>query len=110
KAACCAALAGCGQGKDAGNVSEKERAHLRRQALDWLRADLTAWNRRLKDGKPRDVALVRRVVQYWQQAADLSHVRGDALAKLPEAERQDWQKLWAEVRNLLSQTARESPK
>src|SRR5437763_2953473 len=35
-AACAAALAGCGQGKDADQSDEKERGRLRRQALDWL--------------------------------------------------------------------------
>src|SRR5262249_30096661 len=39
-AACAAALAGCGQGKDADKFDGKERARLRRQALDWLRAAL----------------------------------------------------------------------
>jgi hypothetical protein len=50
-AACAAALAGCGQGQDAAKLDDKERAGLRRQALDWLRADLEAW-RRLLDQEP----------------------------------------------------------
>jgi eukaryotic-like serine/threonine-protein kinase len=37
-AACAAALAGCGQGKDADKLDLKECARLRQQALDWLRA------------------------------------------------------------------------
>src|SRR5262249_54943508 len=41
-AACEAALAAAGQGKDATQLDAKERARLRKQALDWLRADLTA--------------------------------------------------------------------
>src|SRR5262249_10728418 len=44
-AACAAALAGCGQGKDADQSDDKERGRLRRQALEWLRADLTAYRR-----------------------------------------------------------------
>src|SRR5204862_7263241 len=39
-AACAAVLAGCGQGEDAVRLDEPERARLRQQALDWLRADL----------------------------------------------------------------------
>src|SRR5262249_34945560 len=51
-AACAAALAGCGQGKDADKLDEPERAHLRRQALTWLKAELTAWGTLLgKDPK-----------------------------------------------------------
>src|SRR5262249_59110865 len=41
-AACAAALAGCGAGQDADQLDDKERAGLRRQALDWPRADLAA--------------------------------------------------------------------
>src|SRR5262249_16927199 len=40
KAACAAALAGCGQGKDADKSDYKERALWRRQALAWLPQDL----------------------------------------------------------------------
>jgi hypothetical protein len=37
-------------------------------------------------------------MQHWLADADLSGVRGsESLAKLPEAERQEWQKLWADV-------------
>jgi hypothetical protein len=42
-AACVAALTGCGQGMDADKLDAKERARLRQQALDWLRADLKAY-------------------------------------------------------------------
>jgi serine/threonine-protein kinase len=37
-AACCAASAGCGLGKDAATLSEPERARLRNQAREWLQA------------------------------------------------------------------------
>ncbi len=46
-AACAAALAGCGLGKDADQLDDRERARLRRQALAWLRADLQAWGHQL---------------------------------------------------------------
>src|SRR5262249_60068767 len=41
-AACAAALAGTGQGKDAARLGGSQRLALRRQALTWLRADLAA--------------------------------------------------------------------
>jgi hypothetical protein len=44
---------------------------------------------------------VRQTMQHWQQDTDFNGVRGDAaLAKLPEAERQEWQKLWRDVEAL----------
>jgi serine/threonine protein kinase/Flp pilus assembly protein TadD len=99
-AACAAALAGCGRGKDAGRSGEEARGRLRRQALDWLRADLAALGRRLDQGSDRagGAARVGRTLKHWQADSDLAGVRGsEALARLPEAERQVWQKLWDAV-------------
>jgi len=97
-AACAAALAGCGQGKDAGKLAESERARLRRQALDWLKADLAAWRQQLEKDPTKARITVPKQMEHWQRDADFAHVRGpEALARLPEAERSEWQKLWEEV-------------
>jgi tetratricopeptide (TPR) repeat protein len=103
-AACAAALAGCGQGKDAGMLDDTERARLRLQALDWLRADLVAWGR-LQEKEPDKVApVLTKTMQRWQQDTDFAGVRGpEAIAKLPGAERMEWQKLWADVGEMLKQ-------
>jgi tetratricopeptide (TPR) repeat protein len=100
-AACAAALAGCGKGKDAADLDDKERTRLRQQALTWLRADLTAWGK-LLDREPEQArAAVLKAMQHWRKDADLACVRGDALAKLPEAEGREWRKLWDDVGELL---------
>jgi tetratricopeptide (TPR) repeat protein len=97
-AACAAALAGCGQGKDADQTEDKERMPLRRQALDWLRADLDAWRRQLEKEPDKARRVVRQHMEHWQHDEDFAGVRGpEALTKLPEAERQEWQTLWREV-------------
>jgi hypothetical protein len=45
-------------------------------------------------------------MQHWLQNSDFVGVRGaESLAKLPEAERQDWQKLWQEVEGLRQRAA-----
>jgi serine/threonine protein kinase/tetratricopeptide (TPR) repeat protein len=109
-AACVAARAGAGAGEDAARITDAERAGFRRQALDWLRADLNAW-RRLLDKQPDKArgAVVQRM-RHWLGDGDFAGVRGpDALAKLPEAERQDWQKLWADVQHLLDHAADKPP-
>jgi tetratricopeptide (TPR) repeat protein/serine/threonine protein kinase len=101
-AACAAALAGCGRGKDADKLDDKERARLRRHALDWLRADLVAWGRLLKKEPDKTGPVLVKTMQHWQQDTDFAGVRGtDVIAKLPEAERQEWQKLWNDVADLL---------
>jgi tetratricopeptide (TPR) repeat protein len=106
EAACAAALAGCGQGTDAGQLDEKERVRWRKQALEWLQADLAAYAKRLKSGKPSDCQLVRQRLQGWQGDQDLAGLRiTDAVAKLPLEEQKACQQLWAEVKALLAKTA-----
>jgi tetratricopeptide (TPR) repeat protein/tRNA A-37 threonylcarbamoyl transferase component Bud32 len=100
-AACAAALAGCGKGADAAKIDDKEQARLRRQALTWLRADVALLVEQMKSGKPAGRA-VQATLLHWQKDSDLAGVRDQgALAKLPEQERGDWQKLWADVAALL---------
>jgi tetratricopeptide (TPR) repeat protein len=103
-AACAAALAGCGQGADADTLDTAARARLRQQALDWLRAELAAWRKVLEGDRSKAAPAVRKQMQHWLQDADFAGVRGpQALARLPEAERSAWQKLWAEVEELFVQ-------
>ena len=102
-AACAAALAGCGQGRDGQQTDDKERVRLRRQALEWLRADLAAWGRVNKADKARP--LIAQHLQRWLADTDFDGVRrSEALDRLPEAERQAWRQLWADVAALLART------
>jgi serine/threonine protein kinase/Flp pilus assembly protein TadD len=106
-AACAAALAGCGEGKDADQTDDKERARLRQQALDWLRADLAAYRRDLSKAPEKAGPAIRGRMGHWLQDKDLDRVRGpEALANLPDAERQEWQKLWTEVDELRQKAAK----
>jgi Flp pilus assembly protein TadD len=100
-AACAATLAGCGQGKDADKLDAKDRARLRQQALDWLRARLKS-NRQVMEKNADDASpKIAQRMQHWLQNTDFAGVRGpEALARLPEAERKEWQKLWEEVEEL----------
>jgi serine/threonine-protein kinase len=102
-AACAAALAGCGQGKDKDLTGDQERARLRGQALEWLRADLSAWRQLLDKERDKVRPVVLKTMLHWQQDTDFAVVRGmPALAKLPEAQRLEWQKLWADVADTLT--------
>jgi tetratricopeptide (TPR) repeat protein len=104
-AACAAALAGCGQDKDADKFNETARASLRRQALDWLRDDLEKWDRLLdkEPDKARAAAKVTNKLRHWLADPDFAGVRGpEAIAKLPAAERQTWQELWGHVADTLA--------
>jgi serine/threonine-protein kinase len=101
-AACAAALAAAGRGSDAPKPDDKERARLRGQALGWLRADLAAQAKQLKSWLPGAAGQAKAALRHWQQDADLAGVRDkSALAELPADERAEWEKLWAEVADLL---------
>jgi serine/threonine protein kinase/Tfp pilus assembly protein PilF len=108
-ASCAAALAGCGKDKDAAGLDAKERARLHQQALVWLRADLTAWQKHLAKNPDQVRPLVVQQLRHWQQDSDFAGVRGpEALSKLPEAERQAWQQLWADVAETLARAQKET--
>src|SRR5262249_59870885 len=100
--ACAAALAAAGKGEDARDLTAEQRTKLRKQALDWLRADLAAWTKVAEGGQPQALAVVQRTLTHWQGDADLASLRDkEALAKLPQTERAAFTKLWADVDALL---------
>ncbi|HEV3120832.1 MAG TPA: tetratricopeptide repeat protein [Isosphaeraceae bacterium] len=101
-AACAAALAGSGQAKSEPPLDLAAQARLRRQALDWLKAELAAWNTKTSGNDPQARAEAAETLKWWQADTDLASVRGaDALDRLPESERNDWQALWADVETVL---------
>jgi serine/threonine-protein kinase len=101
-AACSGCLAAAGQGEDAAGLDASERSRLRKQAIDWLRADLAGWTH-LQDGSPSAArAAVQKAMKHWQQDPDLASIRDPAaLAQLPADERGVIARLWAEVAALL---------
>ena len=106
RAACAAAQAGCGQDEGAARPDEVGRSRLRRQALEWLRADLARRASRLP-AAPQDRAVLVAVLRRWQNDPALAGVRdASALAKLPSAERARWQKLWADIATTLAKARR----
>jgi tetratricopeptide (TPR) repeat protein len=100
-AACSAALAAAGQGEDAKHLPDKAVVMLRRQALSWLHDDLALYAKQAE----RDAAakqFVRQQLLHWREDPDLASVPDKAaLDKLPAAERDAWQRLWADVGALL---------
>jgi tetratricopeptide (TPR) repeat protein len=93
EAARAAARTAAGQGAENGPLGEPERAAKRRQALAWLRAELELSTKMLNEGLVMDWSLAA-----WQSDPDLASVRDRAeLARLPEVEREQWQRLWGDV-------------
>ena len=110
-AACSAALAAAGKGEGAAKLDDKERARLRKQALDWLRADLALHTKQLESRRPDSRAFSQQTLMHWQEDRDLAGLRDkDALAKLPGEERTACERLWADVAALLKKAEIPAPK
>jgi hypothetical protein len=101
-AACAAALAAADDDDDSGTLSKEEGLRWRKQALDWLRANLATAAEVLDDGEPSDRVLIRKQLQHWQSDPDLASLRDPtAIAKLSADEQRWCKELWAGVEALL---------
>jgi serine/threonine-protein kinase len=106
RAARCAALAGCGGGADGASLSPEERARCRRQARDWLQADLGIWAQTLDSGSPADRVRVRKMMTRWQADRDLAALpEPAALEKWSADERKQCLALWREVTAVLQRAS-----
>jgi hypothetical protein len=109
-AACSAAMAGCGKGKDAGELDDAARARWRKQALTWLEADLALRTREVETGTPQAGQRVAKTLRRWQWDPELTGLRDkDSLARFPEAEQQACRKFWQEVEKLLNASIHRRP-
>jgi eukaryotic-like serine/threonine-protein kinase len=106
-AACAAALAGSGQGKDDRPLDEVQKARWRKQAIVWLEADLAAWSKILESSSPQVRQVIIPTLQHWKADTDLAGLRSAAaLAKLPEYQQKACRALWAEVDALLAKSGK----
>src|SRR5262249_53442977 len=107
-AACSAALAGCGQGKDAATLNAAERLRWpgRGRPLPGCGPHPGGRARRRRAAPPAEAPGARRSLEHWRRDSDLAGVRQkQALARLPAEEQDAWGKLWAEVDTLLAAKA-----
>jgi serine/threonine-protein kinase len=101
-AAGAAALAGCGQGQDGDSLDPDARARWRGKSLDWLRQDLAWWDTVLTSADAKAAAQARYWLPRWKSDGSLECVRStDSLARLPAAERKQWEQFWHDVDALL---------
>jgi Flp pilus assembly protein TadD len=96
-----AARAGCGEGQDAAGLSEDEKARLRARALGWLQAEYAHWTEPERISQPQARIAAHQSMLAWRRDKAFAGVREPAaLAKLPEAERDAWEKVWRDVEEL----------
>jgi serine/threonine-protein kinase len=85
-------------GSEDGNPGESESAALRQKALDRLRECVELTNKIQSEGKTPGWSLLP-----WKSDPDLASVREPSiLAKLPDAEREQWQRLWKDVTSVVA--------
>jgi hypothetical protein len=101
-AACAAALAAAGEGKDDPPLDDSAKARWRKQALECLRADLAAWKKLLEAGALQARPHVAQTFKHWKVDPDLASLRHPAaLSK----ERKAWRALWDEVDRVVEKAA-----
>jgi tetratricopeptide (TPR) repeat protein len=113
-----AARAGAGASRDSAWLPDDYRRELREHARQWLGERLAAHGNSLRDTDRhrRDAEwnarrTVDEILGGWKKSADLEGVREPgSLAKLPEDERADWQRLWAGVDALLAEAKKPAAK
>ena len=77
-------------------------AEIRSQTLDWLKAERDACSKRMEGGDANARASLVQTLGHWKVDVNMAGVRDpEALAKLPEPERKEWQSLWGDVEALL---------
>jgi len=104
-AARAAAQAGSGRGADATNLGQEERAQLREQARQWLRADLAARAGALADCSMEIRQAHHLALTRWQNEPDLAYLREPGeLDKLAADERKECLSLWDEVATILARS------
>ena len=97
-AACCASLATANPLSSDPPLNDSDTTRLRGQARLWLQAELDAWKGLLDGGAQQNRAKIASTLAHWQQDSDLASIRdSQSLDKLPEPERQAWQKFWKQV-------------
>lgn len=110
QAACAAAMAGSSSGNDGVDLDGAEQTRWRRQALQWLQADLEDYDKQLETGPPEVRSAIVRTLQQWQAQPDLAGLReADSISKLPEDEQQLLRTFWADCDRLLKRAAQPRP-
>ena len=95
QAARAAARAGTEGVRELAGSGAESRAKWRRQAVEWLRADLAASTAILNSGTAPQRAGVARRLSRWQVDPALASIRDEpALSALPEAERRSLREFW----------------
>jgi tetratricopeptide (TPR) repeat protein len=108
-AACSATRAANGEGKDAAGLEEPQRRRWRRQAAEWLTAELAAWTTHFEKNPQSGPSLVK-TLHLWQADTNLASIRDEPLlVGLPVEEQSAWRQFWARVAALATRAEEQPP-
>jgi eukaryotic-like serine/threonine-protein kinase len=97
-----AAMAASGRGASEPPLEDTARIKLRRQALEWLKADLAVITSIFEAASPAKRSNIAAAMEQWKRDIDLAGVREpEALAAMPEEDRKVWRAFWADLDSLL---------
>jgi hypothetical protein len=89
---------------------DAELPGFRKQAFEWLSAELSHQARQWADGAPEKREDIRKALEYWTIDGWLAGLRDESrLVELLEAEQTPWRALWDEVRALLKRSRGDPP-
>jgi WD40 repeat protein/serine/threonine protein kinase len=98
RAARAAALAADGLSVEEPLLDGPAKAKLRRQALDWLKSELSARSKLLESASPKEREAMLFIQTGWKYDRNLAGIRDPAaLAKLPPEERAACTRFWADL-------------
>jgi len=95
-AAAAAFATGTGTGRDANGLSNADKESARRQAFEWMKAELAFLKKHFEDGKREEV---QRMLEPWFHDQVWQFI-----PKLPEEERPAWEQLRSEGNNLYNES------
>jgi Protein kinase domain len=104
-----AARAGCGQSQGPGPRTPDQRAGLRSQALEWLRAELAVLHKQAAAPVWREKQTAVMHLTCWLVEPAFAGLRpGSARVDQPTTERAAWDEFWDDVRDTIA-LARQAP-
>jgi serine/threonine-protein kinase len=107
QAARAAAMAGSGHDAENGKLDAAARARWRKQARDWLSADLVLRRKQLGQGGPGDRQAVLFALNHMRTHNHLAGIRDKtSIARLPAHEQTELKKFWGDVEALRQQARR----
>jgi hypothetical protein len=105
-AAVCAAFAAPGHGEDP-PPEDKERARLRKEALELLQGELEPLKKKAESPDIRERQRAWNALDGWRSTYNFAEVRDKiGLDQLTPAERVAWSQFWAQVTEMMNRAAK----